>query len=285
MLPRRAANRIGIIMSYEGRTEGLDYYPCRYETSRTVFRGPRVALDGPFTVVLGGSEVYGKFVEEPFSEQLADRTGRRIVNLGVMNGGLDVYVQDEALMRLASQAEASVVQVMGAHNLSNRYYTVHPRRNDRFLKHSTLLNALYRDVDFSDFTFTRHMLSTLRTRSPDRFRQVEAELSSAWVARMRLLLSRLPGRRILLWIETGQDHGLGAEPPFVTLAMIQSLEESIDGIVQVDVSDTFGAAQMSDMVFPETAHAAALHSLTPAGHARIAEAVAKALRRAGGLAA
>lgn len=272
-------------MSYEGRAEGLNYYPCRYDASRTVFRGPRVALDGPFTAVLGGSEVYGKYVEDPFTDQLAERTGRRVVNLGVMNGGLDVFVQDEALVRLASRAEVAVIQVMGAHNLSNRYYSVHPRRNDRFLKQSRLMNALFEDVDFSDFAFTRHMLTTLRKLSPDRFREIEAELSVAWVARMRLLLSRLPGRRILLWVETGQDHGLGPEPPFVTLEMVQALEQSIDGVTRIDVSDTFGEAHLPEMTFPETGRTAALHALTPAGHVRVAEALARTVRRANGMAA
>lgn len=272
-------------MSYEGQDEGLDYYPCRYETSKTVFRGPRVALDGPFTAVIGGSEVYGKYVEDPFTDQLAERTGRRVVNLGVMNGGLDVFTQDEALMRLVSRAEVSVVHVMGAHNLSNRFYTVHPRRNDRFLRQSHLLTALYRDVDFSDFTFTRHMLATLRRISPERFLQIEAELHQAWVARMRLLLSRLPGRRVLLWVETGQDLGFGPEPPFVTVEMMQALEDSIDSIVQVDVSDTFGETHLEEMHFPETGRAAAMHALTPAGHARIAKSLSRIVRRANGLAA
>lgn len=272
-------------MSYEGRAEGLDYYPCTYETSRTTFRGPQSALDAPFTAVIGGSEVYGRYVEDPFTDQLAERTGRRVVNFGVMNGGLDVFTQDEALMRLVARAEVTVIQVMGAQNLSNRYYSVHPRRNDRFLRQSPLMAGLYRDVDFSDFTFTRHMLATLRALSPDRFRQIEAELHVAWVARMRLLLSRIPGRRILLWIETGQDRGFGHEPAFVTLEMVQALEGSIDGIVQVDVADTFGAAERAEMSVPETERAAALHALTPAGHARVAATLARVVRRANGLAA
>ncbi len=272
-------------MSYEGRSDGLDYYPCSYEASRTVFRGPLSALDAPFTAVIGGSEVYGRYVEDPFTDQLAERTGRRVVNFGVMNGGLDVFAQDAALMRLIARADVAVIQVTGAQNLSNRYYTVHPRRNDRFLRQSQIMTALYRDVDFSDFTFTRHMLTTLRKVSPDRFRQIEAELQVAWVARMRLLLSRLPGRRILLWVETGQDRGFGQEPAFVTLEMVQALEGSIDGIVQVDVADTYGEAHLAAMTFPETERGAARHALTPAGHTRVAETLARVVRRANGLAA
>ncbi len=36
---------------------------------------------------------------------------------------------------------------MGAQNLSNRFYAVHPRRNDRFLRASTLMKTIFREVD------------------------------------------------------------------------------------------------------------------------------------------
>ena len=55
-----------------------------------------------------------------------------------------------------------MIQVSGAQNLSNRFHAVHPRRNDRFLRASTLLKTIYRDVDFTEFNFTRHLLTTLR---------------------------------------------------------------------------------------------------------------------------
>ena len=40
-------------MNFDGQDTGLDYYPCTYGKSRTMFRGPRVSLDGPYTVVIG----------------------------------------------------------------------------------------------------------------------------------------------------------------------------------------------------------------------------------------
>ncbi|WP_281823357.1 DUF6473 family protein [Jannaschia rubra] len=275
----------GLDMSFEGRKTGLDYYPCRYGASRTVFRGPRVSLDRPYTVVVGGSEIYGKYVEDPLTDQLAERTGRRVVNLGVMNGGVDAFVLDDDLMRVITGAEAVVVQAMGAQNMSNRYYTVHPRRNDRFLRQSALMNSLYREVDFSDFTFTRHMLITLQKTCPERFVILREELSVAWVARMRLLLSRVPGRRIMLWIEDGTDRGLGSEPPFVTVDMLQELEGLIDKVVHCDISDLTGETHLDRMIFPETERAVALHAMTPAAHDHVAEALAKMVRKSGGLAA
>ena len=76
----------------------------------------------------------------------------------------------------------TVVQVMGAQNLTNRFYTVHPRRNDRFLRAAPDLQALYPEVDFTEFHFTRHLLRTLRWSSADRFEVVAEELRAVWVA-------------------------------------------------------------------------------------------------------
>lgn len=273
-------------MSYEGPDEGgLNYYPCRYEGSRSVFRGPQVPIDGPFTAVIGGSEVYGRFVEDPFTDQLAERTGRHVVNLGLPNAGLDAFILDEGLMKILARAEVVVVQAMGAQNMSNRYYTVHPRRNDRFLKPSKQLARLYHEVDFSDFSFTRHMLSTLRRTSPQRFSLVVEELRAAWIARMQLLFSRLPGQRVLLSLEGTADHGLGPDPLFVDHEMMQALEPSIDKAVQCDLTDLEDAPDLSEMIFSDRDRPAAERSLTPAGHERIADALTRVVRRANGMAA
>ena len=275
----------GIGMNFDGQDTGLDYYPCTYGKSRTMFRGPRVSLDGPYTVVIGSCDVYGRYVEDPFTDQLAERTGRRVVNLGVINGGIDTFVKDEAIMQIIGGAETVVIQAMGAQNLSNRYYTVHPRRNDRFLKHSTTMTNLYRDVDFSDFSFTRHMLSSLREVSQNRFRILQLELEIAWVARMTVLLSRIKGNRILLWIEDETDRGLGAEPLFVTVDMMQQLEASLDKIVHCNVTDAMTDAQTAQMVVPQADLARANQFLTPAAHERVAENLVRAVRRVDGMAA
>lgn len=272
-------------MSYDPHGEGLDYYPCYYGGSKIAFRGPPVPLDGPYTAVIGGSEVFGKYVEDPFTDQLAERTGRRVVNLGVMNAGLDAFLLDEGLMRVIARAEIVVVQATGAHNISNRFYTVHPRRNDRFLQASRMLTDLYRDVDFSDFSFTRHMLVTLRRKCPDRFGRLQGEIASAWLSRMRILLDRIKGKRVLLHIEDSKGHGLGPEPVFVTPEMLSSLEGAFDKIVQCDVTGDPDDSKLEDMVFVETERDSALWMLSTEAHQQIAVALARVVRRANGLAA
>ncbi|TFL17483.1 DUF6473 family protein [Jannaschia formosa] len=272
-------------MSYDRDDLPLDYYPCRYGASRIAFRGPRVELKQPYTVVLGGSEVYGKHVEDPFCDRVAELTRRRIVNLGVHNGGLDVFARDDALHPVIAGAETVVLQAMGAANLSNRFYTVHPRRNDRFLRHSVLMETLFHEVDFSDFAFTRHMLTTLRLCSPQRFAVVTRELEEAWIARMRLLLSRIPGQKILLWIEDASGDDLAAAPCFVSVDMMQKLTPMVDKLVHCDVTDDMAGRRLDGLLYAEEEEAAALAAFPSAAHERVGVALAKALGWRGQVAA
>ena len=82
----------------------------------------------PYCAVIGGSETYGKFVERPYPDLLQDMTGFPVVNLGCANAGADVFALDETVMDICKNAEITVIQLTGAQNISNRYYSVHPRR-------------------------------------------------------------------------------------------------------------------------------------------------------------
>jgi len=170
------------------RAETLDYAPCSYGVSKLVFRGPKKSIDTPYIVALGGTETYGRFVARPFPDLVEDALGTAVLNLGCQNAGIDAFLYDTDILSLAEGAHLTVLQLMGAPNMSNRFYRVHPRRNDRFLGPSEALKGLYRDVDFTDFNFTNHMLSTLNMVSVSRFSLIREELQQAWSARMKLLL-------------------------------------------------------------------------------------------------
>ncbi|MDZ4134850.1 MAG: DUF6473 family protein, partial [Paracoccaceae bacterium] len=175
----------------------LDYLPCRYGNSKLLFRGPQRALDDPYCAVLGGTEAYGKFIPSPYPALVEAQTGLKTVNLGCVNAGPDVYLNDPEVLEIAANARLTIVQLMGAQNQTNRFYSVHPRRNDRFLSASPWLRTIYREVDFTEFHFTRHMLQTLQDVSPDRFDVVAEELRAVWVGRMQDLLGRLRGKTLL----------------------------------------------------------------------------------------
>jgi hypothetical protein len=207
---------------------GLDYFPCHYGRSRLTYRGPRRDLSGPYLTALGGTETFGRFVPTPFAALIEERLGIPVANLGCLNAGPDVYLCDSGAAEVAGLARVAVLQVMEAQNLTNRFYTVHPRRNDRFVAATPLLRSMYREVDFTEIHFTRHLIHALRARGGERFRPVEEELRRVWVDRMTAILTRLPKRRILFWTA---DHpppirgeGLVTEEPmFVDRGMIAAL--------------------------------------------------------------
>lgn len=206
-----------------------------------LFRGPARRLDRPFVAVLGATESYGKFVERPYSDLVQGRLGLDVVNLACVNAGVDVYLNEEPITRIAARAEAAVVQVMGAQNISNRFYTVHSRRNDRFLGATPLLRSVYRTVDFTEFAFTRHMLSMLYATSQERFALVAAELRLAWVARMQALAGRLPKRRVLLWMADdppplGPTLNLTGDPLLVDAQMLAAVRPFFTDYVEVTPS-------------------------------------------------
>ena len=263
----------------------LDYFPCSYGTSRLIFRGPKRSLDPPYVAVLGGTETYGKFIANPYPALLERKTGRQMVNLGCPNAGPDVFLQDSEILKIAAGADLTILQIPGAANLCNRFYDVHPRRNDRFLRASPWLRALYRDVDFTEFHFTRHMLHRLHAVSAERFGLVVTELRSAWVTRMQAVLDRLPGPVILLWMAGHAPGGdaapvdLMAEPVLVDAAMLAALGPVGQNRIEVIYSDAARAEGVENLCFTGLERPAAEGVPGTRAHHEVAAALAPVLAR------
>jgi hypothetical protein len=235
----------------------LDYFPCHYGKSRAVFRGPMRDLSQPYVAMLGGTTTFGKFVAAPYPALVEAATGHPVANLGGLNAGPDFYLSDRCTLEVAARARVAVLQVTGAEAQSNRFYTVHNRRNDRFLAASPELCALFPDVDFTEIHFTRHLLLVLQRTDPARFQVVVAALQANWVARMRQLLVHLPPRRVLLWLaETAPPMiadtvtSTGAAP-LVDAAMLAALGRSVTQLVEVVPSVSALAEGVDRMQFPE----------------------------------
>ena len=262
----------------------LDYFPCRYGHSKLFFRGPRRKLDGAYCAVLGGSETYGKYVRTPFPALVEDRLGLPVVNFGYMNAGADVFLNEPVIIDACSRARVTVIQLLGAHNMSNRFYTVHPRRNDRFLRASQQMKTIFPEVDFTEFHFTRHMLLALRAQAPDKYELVASELRTAWVARMRLLLQKIMGRSILLWLQdppsaTGPRDSLGADPLLIDQSMVDELGPFASDLVRVCPSALARAAGTAGMEFPDLDAPIAAQMPGPRVHAEVALALEPVIRR------
>lgn len=243
----------------------LDYFPCHYGASRLAFRGPRRDLSGEYIAMLGGSETYGRFVIAPFPALVEEGLGIPVANLGCQNAGPDVYLADRAALEVAAGAHLAVVQITGAQNLTNRYYTVHPRRNDRFIAATPLLRSLYREVDFTEIHFTRHLLAVLAAKGEERFAPILAELKTLWLQRMQALLQRLPRRRVLLRMA-------GAEG-FVDRGMVEALRPLASACVEVTASPVALAEGVRGMRFCPSEEAAARDLPGAAAHREAAEAL------------
>lgn len=240
-------------------------------------------MHGRYVAFIGSTETYGRFIEKPFPELLEKRLGVECVNFGVVNVGLDLYMNEPPILNIAQNAAVKVVQVIGAQNMSNRYYSVHPRRNDRFLRAGDRLEMLYPEVDFTDFHFNRHLLSTLRDISEDRFMLVVEELKQAWVARMKQLLTQLRGRVVLLWFAAEDPPQKGtasiSDPAFVDRDMLDAIRPRVAHLLKVRRSEDARMEGTQGMIFSDYDICAAEETLGLRAHEEVANALEPVLQK------
>ena len=266
---------------------GQSFAPCRYGTSRIFFRGPRKPLDGRYIAFVGGSETYGKFIAQPFAALVEAQSGEVCVNFGVANASIDAFVNEPAILAACHDAAINVVQITGAQNMSNRFYTVHPRRNDRFLRASTVLRAIFPEVDFAELCFTRHMLGALHAISPERFDIVRRELELAWTARMTAFLREIGKHTYLLWFaervpsdgrwDDRPDPFL-TDPLFITRRMVDALRPLVRGVIVVQPSARAMARGTEGMIYSPAQSMAAEAAMSVAAHEEAAAALIRAIR-------
>ncbi len=267
--------------------ESLEYFPYLYGKSKILFRGPRPRLDQPHMVFLGSSETYGKFVPRPFTHLLQQRLEMPCANFSALNAGVEMYLKNPSVLLASIEARVTVIAVMGAHNMSNRFYMVHPRRNDRFVRPSDMLRLLFREVEFTDIHYTRHLLHTLFKADPVKFGIVVTELKAAWLARMKSLLEMVEGKTVLLWmadgappdpgVETGESR-LDRDPLFVDQAMIDALSPLVTKVVECIATPAALAAGSDGMIFEDRDAAAAAKMAGPAFHGEVAQTLTPVLR-------
>ena len=262
----------------------LDYNYCQYSGSERHFRGPRDDLDGEYYVAIGGTETFGKFVELPFPSVLERLIQKPVVNLGQMYAGAEFFPGDNRIFSICNSATAAIIQLTSAQNMNNRFYSVHPRRNDRFLEPSSLLRTIYRDVDFTEIHFTGHLMNVLHSRCPTRFNTVLSGLRSEWVSKMKSLIKKLSCPVILIWMA---DHAPGPmncpdnawrEPMFVDRDMLNQLAATVDQVVKIQALPDEVLAGLDRMIFNPTEEPAAEQMLGPIVHQEAARQLHNAIK-------
>lgn len=261
---------------------GLDYFPCSYGTSPLVFRGPQRSLGAPYCAALGSTETFGKFLTHPFPALLESRSGFRVVNFGSVNAGLDTLLDDPTVIEAAAGARSVILQVLPAQNLSNPFYRVHPRRNDRFIRPLPALERLYPEVDFTAFSFTGHLIGALQRCGPRRFARLRAVLQATWLERMATLMRRIARPLILLWLapDAPQDDTDASDrprPPLVTRAMLERAIPPNGACVEIRARRAQFAEPAPGMIHAPLERAAAAALPGPEAHERAAAALAELL--------
>jgi hypothetical protein len=268
-------------MTYENAGAGaLDYLSCGYGQTRLQFRGPERSLDQHYAAFIGGTETYGKFVPRPYPSLIEDMSGLTAINLGVINAGIETFRSDQTVLGLARGAEFVVLQLMGPEYVSNRYYSVHPRRNDRFVRANPALQQLYPEVDFTEFHFVGHLLHRLRRVSARKFSKVVGECRREWLTSYASLLHRIGRPTVILWLPRHAQTRGGAED-LVSERLLHPLEKRCLAMVRVDPDQDAIAQGTSGMVFGQMEAFAAAELPNPRMHTAIAETLHRALVRAG----
>lgn len=275
-------------MSYERQGgASLDYQRWSPHGGRLALRGPRPDLSAPYVAFVGGSEFFAPFVSRPLAARVEARLGLCCLNMGAEHAGVEAFVRDEAVLALAAEAGAVVIQAMGVQYLSNRYYKVHPRRNDRIIGGTPTLMRLFPEVDFTAYHFTNHLLGDLQACSPERFGLVLEDLRGTWRKRMDELRARMRGPIYLLWLadhppeEAGGICPLQRRPFGLTRAMLDALAQEGVHVVEAVASPAAMARGYEGMVLRDEDLAMSRHHFGPFVFEEAAEALAPILGEVG----
>ncbi|MEM1163383.1 MAG: DUF6473 family protein [Pseudomonadota bacterium] len=217
----------------------FDYKLYRFGRSRQVFRGPQPDLRGKYVSFLGGSSTFGRYVDVPYSQIIGQELSITALNLGSEGAGPGFFLSDPEVLRTASSSTVCVVHAMCATALSNRMFSVRPRRNRRIHAVSDLLIGIYPEVDFHRFSFVNALLRHLEAIDDNRFKLVMNEMKNAWIGRTQTLLSSLECKTVLLWFSqrAPEDPEHDPEDPAnyphcVDRAMIDAVKGAADGYVE-----------------------------------------------------
>ena len=224
----------------------FDYKTYRFGRSRQVFRGPQPTLKGKYIASIGSSYTFGRYVDTTYLDHLAQEFDVPVANFGTDGAGPGFFLGDPEVKKAASNARLCIVQAMSAASISNRMFTVRPRRNARLHEVSDLLMGIFPEVDFDRFAFTKPMLRYLRELDESRFRLIANEMKNAWIGRTQTLLSSLECPTLLLWFSQRESSDLLSDPSdptgmhypyYVDSAMIDTVKSAADGFVECVTND------------------------------------------------
>ena len=239
-------------------------------------------LENDYVVFLGSDDTHGCQVDSPYPSLVQHFTGFQAINLGCVGARIDAFLNDDRVLEICKGAGLAFLEVMGAEAMSNRLYRVSARNNQRLVRVSKYLKALYEGVDFSGVETVSELLTALAQMPEEKLYFVKMELHLAWVARMKALINKIDTPVILLWIsdhypyyaETGGT--IYRDPLFVDRMMIEALRNEVVDVVEIvaNKSELYAELPASAGEIPTLP----LGGLGPKFHERVAVELAPIVR-------
>lgn len=217
--------------------EIVDYQYFTLPETSALARGPAPTTlnQGGYIACIGGAQTLGRFVERPYSHQIADTLQHQVLNLGHGGGKPQYYNSRPALFRYLNKASAVIVQVVSARAVENSIF------KPASIENSFLIDK--RKQDGEKPQFANHAYGRLlREAGPEVVARIVAETREQWTSEMTTLLMRIKVPKILLWLSVRPpdyqesfetvDSVLGAYPHLVNRAMIDALRPVADAYVE-----------------------------------------------------
>lgn len=178
----------------------FDYRPWRVPGSPVEARGcgDGGPPQGRYVACIGSAATFGRLVERPFPDQLRDRLGVDVVNLGIGGARPAVFADDEGLAAIVRGAACVVVEAMSARGYAT----------DLFVPEHAFTNMGRPGGDpeavmeFVDRVHEPALAAGERARL-ERARRV---CRAAWVRDMKRVAALAPGRSVLLYVSRRPPH-------------------------------------------------------------------------------
>lgn len=228
-----------------------DRHACDYqlyfiENGYLGLRGPRGYFGNEdFLVFTGAAQTFGRFVHQPFPEQVGRLTQQPFLNLGISGAGPEFYLKRPELLKLIGDGTIHFLQAMSARSVSAGLFECQGNNGVvRFLegprKNQTMMAAQAYQIlqdEYGKSAYNEQVLA-VQTR---------------WIERNLKLIEKTETETYLVWISDckigeniNQSSALGEFPHFVTKAMVDKIEAACLGVIDCSFENTRPQPVISD---------------------------------------
>ncbi|MBK1648036.1 DUF6473 family protein [Rhabdochromatium marinum] len=182
---------------------GSDAIP--HPNGEVYYRGPAPSnlAQGGYLACIGGAQTLGRFVAQPYSEQLGKTLGLETLNLGHGGGKPRYFLECPGILEHINKAALVVVQIPSARGVETSFF-----------KPISIKNAILQDKRpgysksprFADKVYKEF----LENEAPEIIDQLQREIRANWMEEMTELLTAIQVPKVLLWFSTRTpDTGSG----------------------------------------------------------------------------